>query len=190
MQLTHEQMLVHWRRARGLESLRAGATLEYAENIDQTVALAVGMRQWYLALLDTGPLPALCVTDIATRLVWEKMTDNTWRTRLAPDVRRIVDIAIDGQNFTVDITPATSADPVDPALANNPYTRRLARCRAWLSEGFLWLYRPLADTPPSSITVNAIVDPGEELYVMDESALGLLPKPPEGGAPLTLVYSP
>lgn len=178
MTLTDQQMYTHWRRYRGLEPELSDCSVEMFEGADLTARLHVEMRQWYLDLLDHGDLGLLTLTDVASRLAFTPAdAAGVWRAPLPPDVRRPVTLTLAG-GLTVAVQHAG-----DPAvqralmLANNPYSRQCAMQPLVYVDGgrTLTLVAAGSDSQaPHVLSAMAVVDPGDELYTMDESALGLL----------------
>lgn len=163
-------MLGHWRSARGLEPERGDCSVEIFDGADVTARLATEMRQWYLNLLDTAPLRYLTLTDIAAK-VHPVVTEiqGLWTAHLPRDVRRTVSLLLEGAPAPA---PVLAADRL-PGRVYNPYVRGCdAAPRAFAVDGILYIY---SSRMPVLKALTAVIDPGDEEYVFDESALGLIP---------------
>lgn len=132
------------------------------------------MRQWYLDLLDNGDLKYLIKKDIASRLTPKRVGDGVWRITLPYDVRRLVTLEISGAEAPVALM-APGSDPRREVLNSNPYSRsgQTQPTAVVAADGTLTLYCKMSDTPVISRAL-AVVDPGDEEYELDESALKLL----------------
>lgn len=174
MRLTDTQMLAHWRRHRGLESLRSDCSVELFDGVDAGEVLRMEMRAWYLDLLDNAPLRFLSTTDIASRLSFAPASAGVWRASLPPDVRRLVAITVKGADAPVPVLAAGS-DPRRESLNANPFSRSGPRHPSAFSHPDRTVTLCCASaTMPEIVACSAIVDPGDETYQFDESALGLL----------------
>ena len=181
MTLTDAQMLGHWRRHRGLEDARADCSIELFEGMDINTALRVEMRQWYLNLLDTAPLRYLQLTDISSRLTFTPTaTAGVWTAALPVDVRRLITLTLEGA------APADveEANPTGrrAVLNSNPYVRA-CRHRPTVTVSADRTVTVVCNTLhlPPVIAAMAVVDPGDELYTFDESALSLITKTEQYG---------
>lgn len=166
---TRAEMLSHWRLAHGFETGNTGVDIEAFEGLDTSTALAASMRQWYLGLLDTAPVHKLQTTVM--KLPAEATSGGIMsRAAIPAGVRRL--LYVDSQGWGHGVVP------VEPAEAG----RRLGRVAspyARPSEG-----DPMAVVLPGcvevapckagEIEIRAIVDPGPDVYILDDS---LLPVP-------------
>ena len=175
MHLTSEQMLGHWRRYRRLVPERTDCSIELFDGINTDIRLAMEMRSWYLELLDNGDLRHLVLTDIAPRLKLAPVYSGVWQCRLPADVRRVAGISLEGA--VSEIAPVYG-DPDSrlSTLCRNRYSRPdgafpMAHISA---AGMMTLY--CAGTAPAPVLRHAmaVVDPGDEEYVFNDSALALL----------------
>ncbi|MDO5394447.1 MAG: hypothetical protein Q4F07_00625 [Bacteroidales bacterium] len=175
MRLTSEQMLGHWRRYRRLDPERADCSIELFDGINTDIRLAMEMRSWYLELLDNGDLRHLVLTDIAPRLKLTSVYSGVWQCRLPADVRRVAGISLAGA--ASEIVPVCG-DPGNrfKTLCTNRYSRPdTAFPAAHISDsGLMTLYCAGTASAPVPEAVMAVVDPGDEEYVFNDSALALL----------------
>lgn len=182
MTLTHTQMLALWRRAAGMEESRSDCSIEQFEGLDLDAALATAMRQWYLRLLDTADLRHLVITDISSRLSLTRTAPGVWQAQLPVDVRRVLTVETASALCPLSVIDGASDKPEHQrslALQANPFSRAGSLCPlASLTADVLTIYcMPDSETPPSLRRVAAVIDPGDEIYEFNESALGLLPNP-------------
>jgi hypothetical protein len=177
MKLTDAQMLALWRRAQNLEPERSDCSIEVFEGYDITSALNTAMRQWYLNLLDTAPLQYLQTTDISTQINLKQIATGVWQCSLNANVRRLISLQIEGCTHTTTIINHDNAQR-EIALNTNRYSRRGTANPAAVQQGkTITLYCKTSDgAAPAIAGATAIVDPGDEWYVFDESALSLIPK--------------
>lgn len=176
MKLGFDQMMDHWRRAQGLEEKRLDCSVELFEGVDASARMAVEMRQWYLRLMDSGPLEVLVVRDIAGRLGPFAFDGRGWRTQLPADVRRAVSVTAAGSAAVPVWRAGYDDDRIEAFLrrADNPWLRgSVASPVAIAAAGYLTVY---AGTAPVTVTsFLAVTDPGEETFEFDEKALSLIP---------------
>lgn len=177
MILTHDQMLMHWRRAQGLEPSRTDCTVEQFEGIDFTLQLATRMRQWYLDLLDFAPENLLSPRNMAASATVEATSPGVWRVTLPENVRRV---------FRVSLQDTIGPFPVIPfggyearhalTMAQNRYNRGCPAVPVVLGErNNLLIFNGTESQQPQPIMIICAVDPGDESYELDESALSKIP---------------
>lgn len=174
MRLTDAQMLTHWRIHRGLVNEHAQGSVEVFDNKDLTKRLHMEMRQWYLELLDNGSLRHLILNDIKNRISVSNVGKGIWHLKIPADVRRVVSVAIDGADTTVTFyDPAV--DSYQHALNANQFSRSgMARPTAIINpDKSITLFCCSPQTPVLAYAM-AVVDPGDEVYELDESALSIL----------------
>lgn len=167
MTLTHQQMLAHWRRARGVEDSREGCSIEVYEGVNTALRHATDMRMWYLNLLDNAPLRYLVTHDVAGQAGIMEVAPGIWQITLPTAVRRVVSV-----------TTADSAGPIavqDRNFPTNPFLRGSQLFPVVVRDGRN-LQMHSVETPVLRQLI-AITDPGDEVYELDESALSLLPGP-------------
>ena len=183
MTLTHAQMLALWRRAAGLEESRSDCSIEQFGGLDSDAAIATAMRQWYLNLLDTAPLRHLQLTDIAAglQLKADSEVPGKYSIQLPANVRRACSLVLVGSVLSVPILESGSVASPDmarlAALQANPFSRAGALRPVAVRSGSTVTLFSASQAVPVLSRLWAVVDPGDETYVMDESALSLLPNP-------------
>ncbi len=183
--LTQAQMLSLWRRAQGLEPTAAAVSLEQWDSIDTEAQLALRMRQWYLRLLDTGDETLVATSDISTQISLRRVGDGLYAATLPATCRRLLRLNVTDECGTSMVVP--DADAV-PETAVTRYRRR--RANPWGAPAFVPVracvrghslvvacgYGPGgADTLPAVSEAQAVIDPGDETYILDEAALATIP---------------
>lgn len=177
MKLTDTQMLALWRRAQNLEAARNDCSIEVFEGYDIASALNTAMRQWYLNLLDTAPLQYLQTTDITSQINLTNIAPGVWQFTLGESVRRLISLQISGCTHATSILPADAAQR-QIALSTNRYScaGTANPVATQLNRTITLLCRTADGKAPTILSSVAVVDPGDEWYVFDESALSLIPK--------------
>ncbi|MCM1067801.1 MAG: hypothetical protein NC418_09550 [Muribaculaceae bacterium] len=178
--LSKAEMIERRRRALALDPLRTDCTIERTDGIDVDATLEQELRRWYLNLLDTAPRRLLAPENIAGRLACSTSGEGAAKAaviELPSNCRRVFDVKLDGWTHAVEVLPHSELSRV-LACQNNPYTRATASCPvAVLGAGgadgrcadiLAW---PIVDLFPAASIVTAALDPGPELYTLDESAL-------------------
>lgn len=183
--LTQAQMLSLWRRAQGLEPTAAAVSLEQWDSIDTEAQLALRMRQWYLRLLDTGDETLVATSDISTQISLRRVGDGLYAATLPATCRRLLRLNVTDECGTSMVVP--DADVV-PETAVTRYRRR--RANPWGAPAFVPVracvrghslvvacgHGPVgADTLPAVSEAQAVIDPGDETYILDEAALATIP---------------
>lgn len=164
-------MLDLWRLAAGLVPAEAEASVERFDCLDIDRRLEIAMRAWYLDLLDNAPVRYLAPENISRRLVWRRdSATGTLAAEMPADVRRILAVRMDVFSLPVDFV-LSGRDLVMPA---DGYVFTRSVCSPLC-------YGAVPSEPaPTSVSglpevVLAITDPGEETYILDDSALSLIP---------------
>lgn len=173
---TKAQMLERRRLVGGLEPLRTDCSVSEADGIDIDRILEIELRNWYLDLLDNGPLSMLALTDMASA---SSITSGSGTFAGATIVkppescRRAVSIFLQGWAEPATVLPQEEAGRCF-TLQRNPYTSasKARPMAVRLSDGNIATW-PAAGT---LISLLAAADTGPESYVFDESALATLPK--------------
>ena len=183
--LTQAQMLSLWRRAQGLEPTAAAVSLEQWDSIDTEAQLALRMRQWYLRLLDTGDETLVATSDISTQMSLRRVGDGLYAATLPATCRRLLRLNVTDECGTSMVVP--DADAV-PETAVTRYRRR--RANPWGAPAFIPVRACVrghslvvacgpgpggADTLPAVSEAQAVIDPGDETYILDEAALATIP---------------
>lgn len=181
--LTQAQMLSLWRRAQGLEPTAAAVSLEQWDSIDTEAQLALRMRQWYLRLLDTGDETLVATSDISTQISLRRVGDGLYAATLPATCRRLLRLNVTDECGTSMVVP----DAV-PETAVTRYRRR--RANPWGAPAFVPVRACVRghslvvacghgpdgiDTLPTVSEAQAVIDPGDETYILDEAALATIP---------------
>lgn len=169
---TQAAMLALWRRSLGLDELRNDCTVEVFEGRDVAAALLPMMRRWYLDLLDSAPAGRVPVQTV-TPAVQPVANSRAVRVTLPAAVRRVIHVRAD--TWSVAVAPlAASMAAGALARVSSPYAgptvrRPLAVDRG---DGTIDLY-PGAGV--ASAALAAVIDPGDDIYTLDEALLGTIP---------------
>ncbi len=170
--LTHHQMLAEWRRVLGLAPALTGCTVEIVGGINLEPDISRAMRIWYLAQLDTAPLHLVPHRDIASQATLIR-GQQLARVSLPASVRRVVSVRLSGWHAAAAPVAADTAAPRIARLAS-PFGRpgNAQPLAAFLPEGLA-----VAPAAPDAVVESliAVVDPGPETYVLDESLLATIP---------------
>lgn len=181
--LTQAQMLSLWRRAQGLEPTAAAVSLEQWDSIDTEAQLALRMRQWYLRLLDTGDETLVATSDISTQISLRRVGDGLYAATLPATCRRLLRLNVTDECGTSMVVPDADAE-----TAVTRYCRR--RANPWGAPAFVPVRACVrgyslvvacghgpggADTLPAVSEAQAVIDPGDETYILDEAALATIP---------------
>lgn len=163
-------MLDLWRLAAGLVPAEAEASVERFDSLDIDRRLEIAMRAWYLDLLDNAPVRYLAPGDISRRLVWRRdSATGTLSADIPADVRRIIAVRMDVFSLPVDFV-CSGRDLVVPA---DGYVFTRSTCSP-LCYGAVPPEPAGASAFKVPEVVLAITDPGEETYILDDSALYLI----------------
>lgn len=161
--LTKAQILERCRIDGGLEPLRSDCTIEYTDGIDVDTLLLHRLRSRYLEMLDTAPLRHLApeeVTPVSASGVGVRMS-------LPQKCRRVVDVALTGWTRAVEVLPPSMLTAV-LSWQENPY-------RAATTDFPIAVADASGDIlawPAGEVAViHAVCDPGESVYVLDETGL-------------------
>lgn len=168
--LNDDSMLEIWRLAAGFEPSLSEASIERFDSLDIDTTLRRQMRAWYLDLIATGDLGYLRVDDITDRVrISPGGRTGEWRITLPVDTGRVVDIEIEGQG-AVTITPEAKTQ-----ISDNRYIRCGGRSKAVLSADRREI-RIYGTKQPTVNRLRAVTIPEDDVYILDERALGLIDK--------------
>lgn len=177
--LSRQEMLKRRRLAAGLEPLRTDCTVELTEGLDVDRMLLDGLRKWYLTLLDTAPREMLAPDHIRSNMLYPvEGKAGGVRIMLPAACRRVFDLKLQHWSRPAPVLPRTELDTV-VSRQLNPYTA--ATCDRPVAvyvpgaEGADAVYAWPAGAGAKVETLCGVLDPGEEAYVLDESALALMP---------------
>lgn len=167
--LTKSEMLALWRRVHGLDPLRADCTVEAVDGIDIDAWLEPKMRRWYLRQLDTASPALLPVRELARSCSVAATSSALSPVTLPDGVRRVISVKLQGWKRPVEPLAWVDAAPRLARLAS-PFCQPgpcepMAVIRA---DGAL-LVAPVK--VPAVESLRAIIDPGPETYIIDETLL-------------------
>lgn len=177
--LTSDEMLQQWRLRRALLPLRNDCEVQRTDGIDIDTYLRAEMRAWYLGLLDTALTRYLSLDDIAADVPLTVDSARCVTVKLPDACRRVISVRLQGWE-----RPATIVtDPLSDLarMQHNPFSRGgTASPVAVLDGSTLQLYSaPASAEPPRLRQLLCVITPDEGLYTLDESALSLIPPPPD-----------
>ncbi len=169
---TQSQMLALWRRALGFDTLRTDCSIEVFDGIDLDTVILERMRRWYLGLLDTADPSLLPISEIATSLVPEAAGSIGVSMQLSEIHRRIVAVHAASWNYAV-----APSEPDYAAMrlqfSSSPYARPSSGSPlAWVRAGVLSLAPCKLG---EALSIRAVVDPGPDMYILDDSLLSTIP---------------
>ena len=173
--LSDRQMLGKWRRGALLEPALTECSVERFDGLEVDGVLSQAMRTWYLGLLREGDPSQLKVTEISKRLAFKKEGSGIWAVEHPSDVVRILDMVIDGETTPLRVLDASrDSDRAAIAALANRYNRAGA-FTAVIGRDGRWLLTGDSQTEPDVAVCRAIVDPGDETYILDEQMLEQIP---------------
>ncbi len=161
--LTGDEMLDLWRNFHMAEPLRLDCVVERIDGPDLTAYLRSEMRAWYLNLLDRGDLRHVCPTDVASTALVSGADLKT--IEVSPSARRVLSVEFDEWGAPVAIN-ASEAEV--RAAAANPFCRRPLVAAIGPNRVLV------AGARGSLKAVSALLDPGPDSYILDDSALSLI----------------
>ena len=183
VRLTKDEMLKRRRIADGLEPLRSDCSIARTDGIDVDAMLLQDLRERYLRLLDTAPRELLAPENLAGETDSHKVDASGVQAALIdvpPSVRRVLGVKMRGWCRAVSVLPSSEMEAV-VRRQQNPYTAATAwHPVAVFTEGdapgnigpvMAW---PLTGLYPEVEELVAVYDAGEEMFLMDESALAAL----------------
>ena len=167
------EMLAYWRRALGFDTSRPDCDISIYEGIDVDGIIRVRMRQWYLRQLDTA-LPCMVNhEDVASRcsMAPSKHVADAALITLPADARRPMSVKLSGWEVPAPVvTPSEAAQRIKRMAS--PFGRPgCCDPLALKTEAGIEVY-PARGTLQS---LRAVVDPGEDLYILDEFLLETIP---------------
>ena len=92
IQMTDSEMLQLWKCTRAVEPLRLDCTALRTDGPDVDALLRQQMRQWYLNLLDSGPLNALAPANGAQTATIKTLADGRSLILAPAGCRRILSV--------------------------------------------------------------------------------------------------
>lgn len=173
--LSSQQMLQVWRKAAGLEPYLDSCSVESFDGIDVNSRLTTLMRRWYLALLDDAPPALLAPPSDASSLVTLGPV-RAGRAALLTDssVRRLISVRLSSWQRPATVLAASEAKAAI-AMLDNPYCAAgPVSPLAWRDAAGVVCVSPAADGDTLA-EASAIIDPGDDCYILDELALTSVP---------------
>lgn len=183
--LSSAELLAHRRVLGGLEG-RRHPTVDRADGIDIDTVLSFRLRQWYLDLLDHGDPRLLAPENIAAtcNILPETAPAGGILIELPAACRRAFKLKMRGWQCETEIldaaqlqsvinrqlNPFTASAPGRPiaVMTSEAGSRQPAQLIAWPADGN-------DGRKPQIETLVGVTDPGDELFILDESALASMP---------------
>lgn len=165
-------MLVLWRTSLGLDTVHESCSVQAVEGLDVDRYIERAMRLWYLEILDRAPSRLVHTADVASRATLA-VSGSRGSVTFPADVRRVLSVRLSGWNAPAQVAAGKEA------------ARRLARCASPF--GRPGPCRPLVvecaqgvEVMPAAASdtvaeLRAVVDPGPEVYILDESLTATIP---------------
>lgn len=171
---TRDDMLKLWRTRAGLEPSRTDCRIEIVEGIDADAFIEPAMRAWYLRLLDTADPALLPVDDVHHDISLTVCPGHeAVEGELPSSVRRLLEVRMTGWlNSAIPCTPV--AQPRRHALALNPYSAPGPTHPLCSLDGRRICMRPFTDDGDVLVLARAVVDPGPDRYILDDSLLSTI----------------
>ncbi|MDE6486040.1 MAG: hypothetical protein K2L76_00875 [Muribaculaceae bacterium] len=171
---TRDDMLRLWRTRAGLEPSRTDCRIETVEGIDADAYLEPAMRAWYLRLLDTADTALLPVDDVHDEIELAVCPGHeAVEGQLPPRARRLLEVRMTGWlNAAVPCTPASATRR--HALALNPYSAPGPAHPLCSMDGRRIHMRPFTEDGDVLVLARAVVDPGPDRYILDDSLLSTI----------------
>lgn len=167
--LTKAQVLERRRIADGLEPLRTDCAIQFTDGIDIDRMIEHDLRSRYVAMLDEAAPRYLAVECIEPVRVEAAEADGV-RLTLPKSCRRVFDIELENWYRPVAVQPVSMYGAI-VSWQHNEYREATP-------------LNPIAVVCPDGdimawpggklLTLHGIIDPGEDLYVLDDSGLPLL----------------
>ena len=166
--LSKSEILAIFRREIGLDPRRTDCSITVREGLDVDDILLRHIRRWYLNLLDSAPPELLPTGDVASKSGLTLRPDSPWGSVALPqEARRPLRIKLKGW---VNDAAVTSPDKAAASVSRmaSPFGKPGNYEPLAVAEGHTILV-----CPPSGIveSLTAIIDPGEDTYILDESLL-------------------
>ncbi|MCH5347080.1 MAG: hypothetical protein J1E63_08215 [Muribaculaceae bacterium] len=172
IELTKQQMREQWMARRYGEPCRLASGTVIREHQADVEALAEReMRNWYLELLDTAEARFLCPEEVGNKVMVNDMGDDTVEIVLPVGVRRVIAVRMEGWKREATMV---EADSVAARRLLNPFSRATNRSPVAVVTPTGRLRVTAVDGSTTVGSLLVVVDHGEERYVMDDSALGLI----------------
>lgn len=166
------EMLELWKRRHLLVSPRTDGVVTRHDNVEVDAMCIEAMRLRYVELLATAPVRLLVPQDVALNAKLARTYQGTGYLTVPDNVVRVLWVKLSGWERAAQVT---EADPALRRLEGNRYACGgvAAPVAVTRSKGAVELFAlPYSQSLPLVESVTAVVDPGPELYVMDEELLG------------------
>ncbi len=173
--LDKEEMRREWLVRRHRVAMRGDVSLTVSGGIDLNAVAEREMRGWYVELLRLAPADMLSVSDVAPLCRLTVDDDGVGSVTLPGNVVRVLGVESDGWR-----RPATVVSDMGVPMAllqRGEYSRGGEYNPVALWEGdrlTLYSFDTSPGSNPSLTRLLCVVDPGNEVYEMDERALGLI----------------
>ncbi len=157
---THTEMLSIWREKLGFDISRNDCTIEQFELLDVNSIIARRMRLWYLGLLDSASPALLPLKSISPTV---RLHESYVSISLPDNCRRITMVSVGG--WLADIK---TDDAYIPRIASDYMNPHAVIVGKTLLVGLCY--------SSETLKIEAILDPGENSYILDEFLLSTIPE--------------
>lgn len=166
------EMLAIWRTRLGLQTSRTDASVVIFEGIDTDAHISRRMRLWYLDLLRTADPSLLPTADVARQATLSAFSPATRLISLPDGALR--PLLVKMQGWISPVVPL-AGEPAARAIARlaSPYAQPCTEAPLAACITATLLVGPVETPVIESLT--AVVDPGPDRYVLDESLLNTIP---------------
>ena len=173
---TKDEMTRLWRERAGLEPAVTACGITRHDGIDVDRSIEGRARQWYLDLLYRGDRRYLALEDISPRVAFSTDGCNIGRTALPLDVCRVFEVRLAGWATSAKVRKTQPARLIS-LLANPFFSGSKTEPMAWIEDDILCV-APASEVRGAltvPLRISAAVDPGKEVFILDESALSTIP---------------
>lgn len=165
------EMLALWRRRLGFDERRNDCTVEVYDGREVNDIITDAMRSWYLRLLDSAPLRLLPAARISCTAAPAGI--HTMSISLPESCRRVT--AVEAPRWDFPAVPDSSGRAQEAiSLAAGPFGGPSDARPVVADDGSRTLLAAPLDAG-DAFTVTGISDPGDAVYILDESLLDTIP---------------
>lgn len=175
IELNRDEMRREWLVRRHRMALRSDVSLTISGGVDVNMVADREMREWYLALLSDADCGLLAVHDIAGECGLRIDEDGVGRVSLPDNVVRVVGVESDGWCRPA-IVVSDESSPL-ARLQRGEYSRGGEYSPVALLRGRELTLYSFDTSPGANVSLTrllCVIDPGADVYEMDERALSLI----------------
>ncbi len=175
MLISHESMLAQWKLRRYVEPLRSDCTVVRSDGADTDSLLTMEIRDWYLDLLDHGPVEMLSPVDVTDESAVRCRGDfPVVEVTLPEGCRRVTEVRLRDNHRRVVVT--TAGTPL-AMLQESEFScgGEMSPVAVVMSPRRLNLYgHDSSGNPPEIERLLAVRLPPDGFYELDERALSTI----------------